>query len=187
MAPQASFLIQNYFKHMAKTKAQKNEMVESYKQKLAGRSGVIIIDHKGLTAAEVNEFKKTVLAIGGSFNVVKNTLFNIALDESGLPKLDIVKSGAHAAVYMGNDVAETAKTLQTFMKSVKDKMELRTGILDGQVLSAAQLSELADLPSKEQSVAMIAGVLNQSLAGVVNVLEDSIRSVAVIINQAFKE
>ena len=172
---------------MAKTKSQKVAMMDSYKEKLGNTTGVIVIDHKGLTASEVSAFKQEVSSIGGSFNVVKNTLFNIALDNVGLPKLDIIKSGAHAVVFMGPDVAQTAKLLQKFMKDTKEKIQLRTGLLDGQVLSAAQLSELADMPTKEQSISMILGLLDQPLSGVVNVLEDSIRSVAVIINEAYKD
>ncbi len=172
---------------MAKNKSQKTAMLDTYKTKIGNTSGLIVIDHKGLTAAEVSEFKKAITDMGGSFNVIKNTLFNIALDNAGLPKLDIFKSGAHAAVFFGTDVAETAKLLQKFIKDTKEKVQVRTGILDSQILSASQINDLANMPTKEQSVAMIAGLLNQSLSGVVNVLEDSVRSVAIIINQAFQE
>src|SRR5579862_6707413 len=124
---------------MAKTVDQKTSMIESYSQKLGKTNGVIIIDHKGLTAAEVSDFKQAVLAIGGSFNVIKNSLFNIALDNAGLPKLDIFKSGAHAAIFMGSDISETSKLLQKFMKDTKEKIQIRTGMLDGQILSASQI------------------------------------------------
>jgi large subunit ribosomal protein L10 len=172
---------------MAKTKDQKVAMMDSYKEKLSKTNGVIVIDHKGLTAAEVSDFKQAVKAIGGSYNVVKNTLFNIALDKAGLPKLDIIKSGAHAVLFLGSDVSETAKLLQKFMKDTKDKIQLRTGMYEGQVLTVAQITELAEMPTKEQSISMILGLLDQPMTGVVNVLEDSVRSIAVIINKAFQE
>jgi large subunit ribosomal protein L10 len=148
--------------------------------------GVILVTHRGLTANQVAEFKQKLLDNGARFNVITNTLFKIALKGAELPSLDTLEEGPHAAIFAEKDIATAAKLLKDFIKENEDKIEMRAGIVEGQGLSQAQVQELAEMPSKEQSIAMIAGLLNQSLGGVINVLEDSVRSIAIIIEQAKK-
>ncbi len=172
---------------MAKNKAQKAEMLAEYKEKLDQSMGIIVVTPTGLTPNEVNEFKQKLFKLGSSFNVVKNTLFAIALKEANLPELETLNEGPHAVVFVENDIAGSAKELKDFMKEYKTRLEIKSGILDGQKLTMAQVEELADMPTKDQSIAMIAGLLTNPLSGVVNVLEDSVRSVAIILDMAFSE
>lgn len=171
---------------MAKSRIQKEEAIAEYTSKIQGR-GFVLVTHSKLGANTVNEFKKELQRMGAQFNVVKNTLFALSLKQNNLPELDSLESGTHAAVFLSDDIAGTAKVLKQFIKDNKDKVSIKVGILDGQVVTAAQIEELANLPTKEQSIAMIAGVLSNPISGLANILEDSVRSVAIIINQAFKE
>ncbi|MCA9386698.1 50S ribosomal protein L10, partial [Candidatus Dojkabacteria bacterium] len=59
--------------------------------------------------------------------------------------------------------------------------------LDGAQLTVDQAISLADMPSKEESIAMILGIIDSALGGVVNVLNDAPRSFVTILDQAFKE
>lgn len=172
---------------MAKTKEQKKEMLASYTAKLKDSTALILVAPHGLTPNETSEFKKKMMELSSSFNVVKNTIFNLALKEAGWPELETLASGPHAAVFVTQDIAGTAKELDNFMKASKGKMEIKIGVLDGEILNPEQVTELASMPTKEQSIAMIAGLMTNSIAGVANVLEDSVRSVALILNQAFQE
>lgn len=172
---------------MAKTKVQKKDMLAAYKQKLQNSTGVILVSQTGLKPGEVNEFKKKLSDLDSTYNVVKNTIFTLALKDTEMPELETLKEGPHSAVFVTSDIAGTAKLLKEFMATYKDQVSLRGGILDGQALTIEQIQGLADMPSKEQSISMIAGLLNQSLAGVANVLQDSVQSVAIILDQAFKD
>lgn len=171
---------------MAKTKDQKQAMLAAYKDYLQNANGIIVVNPTGLTPNKINDFKRKLSELGASYHVVKNTLFKIALNEASMPELKSFEGGSHAVVFSGTDIAATAKALKEFMKENEEKVTLDSGILEGQVLDAAQVADLAELPSKEQSISMILGLIDQSLSGVVNVLEDSVRSVAIIINQAFE-
>lgn len=171
---------------MAKTKSQKQEMLAQYKKAIAGAGGVLVVNPTGITPNIINEFKRKLSDLGGEYHVVKNTIFKIALKESEQPELETLEAGSNAVIFAGQDIAATAKLLKAFIKDNAEKVEIAAGIYEGQALSAAQVADLADLPTKEQSVAMIAGLINQSLGGVVNVLEDSIRSIAIIINLAYE-
>lgn len=171
---------------MAKTKDQKQAMLAAYKQYLQDSNGVIVVNPTGLTPNQVNEFKMKLSELGSQYHVVKNTLFKMALNEAGMPALESFESGAHAVIFSGADIAATAKLLKEFMKANEEKVTVDAAVLEGQVLDKAQAEALAELPSKEQSISMILGLIDQSLSGVANVLEDSVRSVAIIINQAFE-
>lgn len=172
---------------MAKTKVQKEAVLAAYKDKLTKSTGFFIIKPSGLTPNEVTAFKKKLIEIGSSFTVVKNTLFAKALKDSSLPEFETLAFGEHAVMFINEDIANTAKLLKEFAKEQKDKIEIKAGVIEGNAVSAEIVNELAELPTFEQSMSMIVGLLNQSLAGVTNVLEDSVRSVAVIIDQAFKD
>jgi large subunit ribosomal protein L10 len=172
---------------MAKTKIQKQAMLAAYKARLKQATGVFVVRPKGLTPNEVSGFKRKLQGAGSTYGVVKNTIFALALEQSEMPKLDTLSFGEHAVVFINEDIANTAKLLQEFAKEQKDKVEILAGIIEGSSVTGEQVKDLANLPTKEQSIAMILGLLDQSIAGVANVLEDSVRSVAIIIDQAFKE
>ena len=104
-----------------------------------------------------------------------------------MPEMETLEFGAHAVVFAGDDIAAAAKALKGFIKEHEEQVEVAAGIVEGQILTADQVQELADMPSLEQSVAMIAGLLTQPVSGVVNVLEDSVRSYIIILDQAFQE
>lgn len=172
---------------MAKTRTQKQEMLERYQNKLSEATGVIVLTQNGLTPGEINELKQSLQEVGSSFNVVKNTIFQLALEKSNLPGQDTFNAGPNSVVYTNDDVASTAKILAEFVKTHKDNIQFKAGILDGQELTLEQVKELSELPSKEQSIAMIAGLLEQNISGIANVMQDSVRSIEIILDKAFNE
>jgi len=176
---------------MAKTKAEKKQLVEKYKTKLQNSKGVIVVRPSKLNPNETNEFRRDIYDVNADFNIVKNSIFKIALSELSLPELESLKGGEHAVLFMGEDIIAASKALKKFAEGTKNKegdlkVEVIAGILDGQLLSKEQASELAEMPDKKGSIAMILGVLDQAMSGVVNVLEDAPRAYVSIIDQAFK-
>jgi large subunit ribosomal protein L10 len=170
---------------MAKNKPQKLAMLEMYLSQLENSKGLILLDYTGLTPNEAVEMKMTLSGMNSNYNVVKNTIFKLALNQKELPALTDLEFGPHSVVFINEEVAGIAKKVKEYVKDLNGKLTIKAGILDGQLLSAAQVDALAEMPTKEQSVAMIAGLLTNSLSGVVNVLQDSIRSVVTIIDQAY--
>lgn len=176
---------------MAKSKAEKKQLVEKYKSKLQNSKGVIVVKPEKLNPNETNEFRKDIYDIDSEFNIVKNSIFKIALSELEMPELESLKGGEHAVLFMGEDIVSASKALKKFSDSTKDKegnvkVQVIAGILDGQLLSKEQAEEIAEMPDKKGSIAMILGILDQAMSGVVNVLEDAPRAYVSIIDQAFK-
>jgi len=176
---------------MAKSKIEKKALVEKYKSKLSASKGVIVVKPTKLTPNETNEFRRDLYDVNSEFNIVKNSIFKIALSELSLPEVDSLKGGEHAVLFMGEDIVSASKALKKFSDATKSKegdlkIEVIAGILDGQLLSKEQAMEIAEMPDKKGSIAMILGILDQAMSGVVNVLEDAPRAYVSIIDQAFK-
>jgi ribosomal protein L10 len=81
---------------MAKTKEQKQEMLKQYKEILKGSVGFLVVSQTGLTPVQVTEFKLKLGEISGGFNVVKNTIFSLALKEEGFPEMPTFEAGKHS-------------------------------------------------------------------------------------------
>ncbi|GAB4285840.1 MAG: 50S ribosomal protein L10 [Candidatus Dojkabacteria bacterium] len=178
---------------MARTKKQKKVILESYKDLIKKSKGVILVKTNRVTPNEVSAFKKELFDFDSEFHVVKNTLFKIALNENGIEPMESLDFQSHSALFFGEDIVGPAKALKKFVEDTTDKSEesakvqIVGGVLDGNVLSIQQVKDLADMPSKEQSISMILGILDQAVAGVLNVLQNPVQSYASILDQAFKE
>lgn len=177
---------------MAKTKVQKKELLNQYKDRILQYKGIVVVRPNGILPNEINEFRKELFDMGAQFNVVKNSIFKIALKESNLPEIESLNAGENAVLFMGEDFVSPSKQLKKFVEATKPKdkdvkIELLGGILEGNLLSKEEATALSEMPDKKGSISMILGILDNAISGVVNVLEDAPRSYVTIIDQAFKE
>ncbi len=145
---------------MGKSLAVKNEIIAGLKQTLSESQLVIAIDYKSLTVAEITDLRRRLRPKGSSCQVAKNTLMRIAVEgnETWQPMQELL-TGTSAFVFVQEDIGGAIKAYQEFQK-VSKKTELRGGVMEGRVLREADVKALADLPSKEQLMAQIAGAIN---------------------------
>lgn len=177
---------------MAKTKKEKVALKNKYVKEIKEAKAIVIVKPSKLTPNETNEFRMNVFDFNANFNIVKNSIFKLALKEAQYPEVKELENGEHAALFLSEDIVNPSKSLKKFIEATtsKDgsiKVEIVSGILDGVLLSKEQVSELADMPDFNGSISMILGILDNALSGVVNVLEDPTRSYVTILDQAFKE
>lgn len=171
---------------MAKNKAQKSAAIAAYKEKILASKALIFIRPNGVTANESVTLKKSLHTVGSNFNVIKNNLFKIALKEAGQPEIADLSDGANAVVFCGEDFVGAAKLIKEQIGKLDEHISMGLGILDGVALTKEQVAELADMPSLEVIIAQIAGIINQPLSSVVNVLQDGMRGTVSVLDQAFK-
>lgn len=143
------------------TKAQvaKQAVIAEISEKLAKASSVVLVDYIGMTVAESTELRNQFRAAGVDFKVYKNTLIKLALKEQGIEGLDEHLNGSTAVAFSYEDPTAAAKVITKFINKVK-KTSIKVGILDKEVLSAAQVEALADIPTREVLLAMLLGVMN---------------------------
>ena len=145
-------------------KAQVAEIVETLKGATTG----VLVDYRGLTVEEDTKLRNDLRAAGVQYFVVKNTLLRLAAKETGLDELDEILHGP-TALAISEDAVAPAKILAEFAKS-NDKMQIKSGFMDGKVLSLDEVNQLAKTPNKETLIAKIMGSLNSPISGLARLL-----------------
>ena len=168
---------------MGKTKEEKVEMLEDIRQTLSETQLVVAIDYKGLSVAEITNLRRSLREKGCSCTVAKNTLMGIAIkeDSNWQPMKELLK-GPNAFLFLKDDLGGGIKAYQDFQKATK-KTEFRGGVMEGRLLNEDDVKAIADLPSKEELVAQIAGALNNVATKLAVALNAVPTKVAVGINE----
>lgn len=145
---------------MGRTLENKQAIVAELKETLNQSQLAVVINYKGLTVAEITDLRRRLLPKGAVCKVTKNTLMRIAVegDPTWEPMTQLL-SDSSAFLLIKDDVGGALKAYQDFQKASK-KTELRGGVMEGRALTEADVKAIADLPSKEQLMAQIAGAIN---------------------------
>ena len=171
---------------MALTKAKKNEKVAALAADLEKSTSAIIGTFKGLTASKDFDLRKTVRAAGGSYHVVKNKLAAKSSEGTKVEAALQGLKGVSAVAYTSGDPVALAKALSTW---VKDNAEFtfKLGIVDGRVITVAEIGNLASLPSKEELFSKLLFLINAPAQRLATVVNATGRNLAVVVNQAVEQ
>ena len=145
-------------------KAQVAEIIETLKGATTG----VLVDYRGLTVEEDTKLRNDLRAAGVKYFVVKNTLLRLAAKETGLEELDSILHGP-TALAVSDDAVAPAKVVADFAKE-NEKFEIKSGFMDGKVLSLDEINTLAKTPSKETLIAKMMGSLNSPISGLARLL-----------------
>ena len=144
----------------------KTAAVAELTEEFRSSSAAVLTEYRGLTVAELKELRRS-LGVDTSYAVVKNTLTKIAAREAGVVAFDDLLQGPSAIAFVKGDPVEAAKGLRDFAKT-HPLLVIKGGVLDGKALSPSELSQLADLESREVLLAKMAGALQASLTNAVS-------------------
>ncbi|MEL4894333.1 50S ribosomal protein L10 [Crocosphaera sp. Alani8] len=145
---------------MGRTKENKATVIADLKELLSDAQLGMVIDYQGLSVAEITDLRNRLRPTGAICKVTKNTLMEQAItgDETWEPMTNFLK-GSSAFVLVKDDVGSAVRAYQSFKKDTK-KTEFRGGVMQGQALNEEQVKAIADLPSKEELIAQVAGAIN---------------------------
>ena len=145
---------------MGRTLANKKEIVADLKESLSEAQLAFVINYEGLSVAEISDLRNRLRDSGATCKITKNTLMNIAIkDDDNWQPMENLLSDATAFLFTGEEIGAAVKAYKGFQKETK-KTELRGGVMEGKALSKAQVEALADLPTKDELYAKIAGSIN---------------------------
>lgn len=164
---------------------QKKQIVQEIKDKIDRAQAVVLVDYRGLNVEEVNELRKKYREAGVEYKVYKNTLMRFAFKDAGLEEFNNYLTGPNAVAFSYDDPVSAAKVTSEFAKE-HEKLEIKAGIVDGEVIDVNRVKELANLPSREVLIAQVLGGLNGPISGFANVLQGTIRKLVYALN-AIKE
>ncbi len=157
--------------------------VAQLRELLAGASTFFLVDYQGLSAGELHRLRAQVRGAGGRLLVAKNTLINVVLDEHGVEGLQATLTGPTALVLVGDDLVAPAKALADHAKAhAKDLPVAKGGYLQGTVVGPEALARIATLPSREQLLSQLVGVLQAPLSQLVGVLEAPPQNLVTVFN-----
>ena len=145
---------------MASTKIleQKKKTVDEIVDKLKNSESVIIFQYQGMSVAELSDLRRKLKEAQAEVKVYKNTLLKIAADELNI-NLDDFLAGPNAILF-GKTLLEPIKIISEFAKS-NDKLDIRVGIISGDVADISVIKEYASIPSREGLLTMLAGGMMQ--------------------------
>ena len=157
--------------------AAKQAIVAELKEKLTGAKGAVLVNYRGLTVAQDTKLRRQLREAGVDYRVVKNTMTRIAAQEAGLEGLDVYLEGPTAMAISTTDPVAPAKIITDFVKEHKlQVLEVKAGLVEGNVIDEKGVKALASLPSREVLIAKMLGSMQSPITGLVNVLQGSIRN-----------
>ena len=159
---------------------EKQAYVEGLAEKLKNAVAGVVVSYHGLNVADDTQLRRELRAAGVEYAVVKNTLLRRACDIAQLSGLDEVLNGTTALAISSDHVA-AAKILDTFAEKNK-ALQIKAGFVEGKVINADKVKELAKMPPKEVLVAKALGGLNAPISGFVCVLNANLRGLVVALN-----
>ncbi len=136
----------------------KKQIVSEITEKLRASKATILVDYRGLNVAAATELRKQLREAGVEFKVYKNTLVRRATAEADMTELDEQLVGPTAIAFSNEDVVAPAKVLSKFAKD-HEALEIKTGVIEGRVVSLDEIKALAELPSREGLLSMLLSVL----------------------------
>jgi large subunit ribosomal protein L10 len=148
----------------AKVLAEKQQVVAELTEKMRRASSGVFVDYKGIKVDEDTQLRADMRKAGVEYAVVKNTLARFAIKELGFDALDPILNGTTALAMSMDDPIAPAKIVGEFIKKHPKYYTVKAGFVDGQVVDAATVTRMADLPSKEILLAMVLGTLNAPIA-----------------------
>jgi large subunit ribosomal protein L10 len=168
-----------------KKKSEKQQDLDKLKTELAKVSTVILSTFQGITVEQDTKLRRAVQSAGGKYRVVKNTLAERA--GTGTPAGNVLKNlkGTHSIAYTQTDPVALAKALTKIAKDVP-AFQFKSGVVEGRVISIAEIKQLADMPSKEELISKIMFLLNAPAQRIAVALNALPRNLAVTLNEAVK-
>jgi large subunit ribosomal protein L10 len=172
---------------MARSKQSKLALCEVLGEKFSRATATLVAEYRGLTAEEIRLLRRDLRNVGSEFKVVKNRVAMKAIDQHSI-ETTLLKDklkGPVGIVYVYKDVAAGAKALMAFSKD-RENIRIKAGVLDGKVLSPADIKILSDLPSREVLLGRILATLKSPHSGLVTVL-NGVNSKLVRVLSAIKD
>lgn len=159
---------------MQQNKSQKTELIAEVAAKAKGSKALVFANFKGVSVKDITTLRRSLRETGSSWQVLKKTLLNRALDEVGV-KVDARSLDGQVGVAFSSDEVAAAKTIADFLKANKEStLSIVGGSLGSEALSVEAVKALAKLPSRDELRAQLVGTLQAPISGFVRTLSGNL-------------
>jgi large subunit ribosomal protein L10 len=156
---------------MALNLEDKKALVAEVAEIAARAQSVVAAEYRGLTVGQMTDLRAKARRQGVYMRVVKNTLARRALAGTSFESVGPKLKGPLVLAFSKDDPGAAARVVKDFAKA-HDKLVATLVSLGGQVLSATELERVASLPTREQALSMLLGVLRAPMSKLVRTLAE---------------
>lgn len=167
-------------------RAMKEQHVENLRKEIGGIKSAFLFGYRGLTVNQVTDLRARIRKTSATYKVLKNRLAARALESTPLAPLREHLKGPLALTFHPQEPVALAKVLSDFAKD-NPALEFKAGLMEGKVLTAADLQALATLPSREVLLGQLLGQMTSPLAAFQRVLLAPMRDMAIVLDQIAKK
>lgn len=151
---------------ISKGQERKKLIVDEIKEKLEKSSSLIVLDYRGLDVEETTELRNKFREAGVDYKVYRNTLVKRAIEGTDYEGLTEDLNGPNGIAFGFEDPVAPAKIAKTFSEK-HDNLDLKVGVLEGEIYRGEKLEKLASIPSREELIAKLLGSLKAPLSNFV--------------------
>ena len=156
-------------KILEKKKAECAELTEKIQNAIAG----VLVTYNGITVEQDTQLRKALREAGVDYKVYKNSMTGRACEACGYGEMKAHLEGMNALAISAEDPIAPAKILKEYADKI-ETFQIKAGFIDGGVIDAAAVNELASTPSKEEMLCKIMGSMMGPLYGLAYVLQAKI-------------
>jgi large subunit ribosomal protein L10 len=161
---------------------QKSAVVDEIATQINQSEAIYAADYRGISVSQAAELRAVLREADSIFRIVKNTLTLLAADKAGAEDVKQLVEGPTAFTFVRGDPAQAAKALDSFSRKER-VLEVRGGLMAGELLSADAFKQLARLPGRDQLNAQLAWVVGSPLTGLVRGLGALLSGLAIALGQ----
>ena len=147
----------------------KQPIVQAIADDIKDAQSVVIVDYRGLTVAQDTELRKQLREAGVIYKVCKNTMMKRAFEGTEFAGLEEYLEGPSALVVSKDDATAPARIICKFAKTA-EALEVKAGVVEGNVYDAAGINELSKVPSREELLSKLLGSLQSPITNLARVL-----------------
>lgn len=165
---------------MAVSRKKKEQLVSWYTDLFSRSSAAILTNYQGLTVADISQLRRKLQETQSEYHVIKNRLMKHALEEAKLPVPADLLEGPTAIGFCFEEATAVAKVLVDFSKESKI-LVIKGGLLGDRIISADEVTSLAELPPREILLAQVLGTIQGPASGITRAIAGSIRSILYVL------
>ena len=162
---------------------KKQAQVEELKDRLNRCTIAVATGYQGMSASNMTDLRARLSEQGIEYRVVKNTLTLRAALELGNERMGDVLRGPTALAFGYGDVATVAKGINGYITSSRMPLVIHGAVMDGSILTAAEVTSLALLPPRDELVSILIRQIQAPITGLVNVLSAPLRGLAMVLQR----